>query len=80
MLDQDTARALLTVADEPTLGSLWSATGTNCPPSAAAECSTSPPAGRTRSPPELDAVHRFTRAVMTPDGITLAWRTRTTRG
>ena len=61
MLDQDTARALLTVADETGRGSRWSGTGTSCPRSAAAASSTSPPA---RSTPAahltLDAVHRFT--------------------
>ena len=45
MLDQDTARAILTLADETGPGSRWWVTGTSSPPSAAAASSTSPPAG-----------------------------------
>ena len=45
MLDQDTARALLTIADDHGMrGSRWWGTGTNFPRSGAAACSTSPPA------------------------------------
>ena len=51
MLDQDTARALLTIADEAGRGSRWSGIGTSSPRSAAAGCSTSPPAGPTRRLP-----------------------------
>ena len=51
MLDQDTARALLTIADEHQRAGwrCWG-TGTSCPRSAAAGCSTSPPAGPTPTP------------------------------
>ena len=45
MLDQDTAGALLTVADETGPGSRWWVTGISSPRSAAAASSTSPPAG-----------------------------------
>ena len=45
MLDQDTARAILTLADETGPGSRWWVTGTSSPPSAAAASSTWPPAG-----------------------------------
>ena len=46
MLDQDTARALLTIADETrSPDRVRSATGTSSPPSAAAASSTTPPAG-----------------------------------
>ena len=61
MLDQDTARALLAIADRAHAPSRSSATATSCPPSAAAASSTSPPAGRhPRRTTTLETVHRFT--------------------
>ena len=62
MLDQDTARALLTVADEAGRGWRCWGTATSSPRSAAAASWTSPPTRSTR--PRcltLDSVHRFTR-------------------
>ena len=50
MLDQDIARALLTIADETRRGSRSWVTATSFRPSAAAACSTTPPAGHAPRP------------------------------
>ena len=71
MLDQDTARAILTLADETGPGSRWWVTGTSSPPSAAAASSTSPPAG---PDPRPSCPSTWSTGSPTPSTQTSAWR------
>ena len=73
MLDQDTARALLTSPTRPAPASRSSVTGTSSPPSAAAASSTSPPGAHPSAWSSLEGVHRFTD----PEYADLTLRMRT---
>ena len=82
MLDQDTARALLIVADERHTLGRFGRRRTNCRPSVAGECSTWPSATRTQKPTANSM--RRTANPRCHDGLQRhhprRWRTRTTRG
>ena len=80
MLDQDTARALLTIADEH--HARVALVGDRHQLPAVGRGGVLDLAARYVHPDahrELDTVHRFTRTAITPDGAEPRCRTRTTR-